>query len=363
VEESAVVRRFSIEEAVIPASIDAPDARDFVEMTRVRNAVRAEAAGSHDLDVTPEELLPPWLAQRFERKTLLVARVENRVVGRAIADLPDGSPVAWVTVEVLAGFRHHGIGSALYDRIEGAATVAGRFVLQSYVVQGVSTSVDRLLAPTGFGSVPRDSDVTRFLLARGFALEQVARMSRLRLPVDRHALRRHFAQAIAGAGADYRVVHWTGRTPEERLQQVADLRARLSTDAPHAGLEPGTARWTAERVRAEDDVFAASPIEPLTALVEHIPTGEAAGYTELRVPGDRDRPVAQGDTIVTQEHRGRRLGMVLKIANLLRLDDERPGHPSVVTFTAEENRHMLAVNDRLGFVPWGFQSAWKKQSS
>jgi GNAT superfamily N-acetyltransferase len=354
------VRRFSIEEAVIPASVDAPDARDFIEMTRVRNEVRAEAAGSHDLGVTPEELLPTWLAQRFERKSLLVARVENRVVGRAIAELPSGSGVAWVAVEVLAGFRHHGIGSALYERVETAALAAGRRVLQCYVVQGVSTSVDRLLAPTGFGSVPTDSDVTRFLLARGFGLEQVARMSRLRLPVDRHAMRRRFALSIAATGADYRVIHWSGRTPEGRLQQVAELRARLATDAPQAGLEPGTARWTADRVRAEDDARAASAVEALTALAEHVPSGDAAGYTELRVPRDLERPAVQGDTIVTQEHRGHRLGMVLKIANLLRLDDERPGHPSVITFTAEENRHMLAINDRLGFVPWGYQSAWKK---
>jgi GNAT superfamily N-acetyltransferase len=354
------VRRFSIEEAVIPAAVDAPDARDFVEMTRVRNEVRAEASGSRDLGVTPEELLPAWLGQRFEQKSLLVARVENRVVGRAIAELPSGSAAAWVTVEVLSGFRHHGIGSALYERIEAVAETAGRPVLQCYVLQGVSTSVDRLLAPTGFGSVPRDSDVTRFLLERGFGLEQVARMSRLRLPVDRHALRRRFALSIAAAGPDYRIIHWSGRTPEGRLQQVADLRTRLATDAPQAGLEPGTARWTPDRVRAEDDVLAASPVEAVTALAEHIPTGAAAGYTELRVPRDPERPVAQGDTIVTQDHRGHRLGTVLKVANLLRLDDERPGHPSITTFTAEENRHMLAINDRLGFVPWGYQSAWKK---
>jgi GNAT superfamily N-acetyltransferase len=360
VEEVAHVRRFSIGEAVIPVSVDADDAGDFVEMTRVRNEVRAEAAGCHDLDVSPAELLPSWRAQEFSPKRLIVARVSGRIVARAIAELPPGSPVAWVTVEVLRGFRHHGIGSALYDRMEREAVLADRAVLQSYVVQGVSTSVDRLLAPTGFGSVPRDSDVTRFLLDRGFSLEQVARMSRLHLPADRHTLRRRYAQAIAAAGPDYRVIHWTGRTPDTRLAQVAELRARLATDAPQAGLEPGTAPWTPERVRAEDDILEAGPVEVVTALAEHVPSGRAAGYTELRAPRDVSRPVGQADTIVTQEHRGHRLGIVLKIANLLRLEEARPGHPSVITFTAEENRNMLQVNDVLGFVPWGYQSAWKK---
>jgi GNAT superfamily N-acetyltransferase len=359
-EEDARVRAFTIGEAVIPVSVDADDAADFVAMTRVRNDVRAESAGCRDLDVTPEELLPSWHAQRFSPKRLVVARVAGRVVARAVAESPPGSPVTWVTVEVLRGFRHHGIGSALYERMEREAELAGRAVLQSYVLQGVSTSVDRLLAPTGFGSVPRDSEVTRFLLARGFGLEQVARMSRLHLPADHHALRRRYAQAIASAGADYRVIHWTGRTPESRLAQVAELRARLATDAPQAGLEPGTAPWTPDRVRAEDDILEAAPLAAVTALAEHVPSGAAAGYTELRAPRDLARPVVQGDTIVTQEHRGHRLGIVLKIANLLRLEEALPGHPSVVTFTAEENRTMLRVNDVLGFVPWGFQAAWKK---
>jgi GNAT superfamily N-acetyltransferase len=360
VETVVAVRPFDIGDLVIPTSVDSDDARDFVEMTRVRNEVRSEAAGCHDLDVTPEELLPSWRAQRFSPKRLLVARVANRVVARAVAELPPGSPVAWVSVEVLRGFRHHGIGSALYERVEREAVLADRAVLQSYVVQGVSTSVDRVLAPTGFGSVPRDSDITRFVLARGFGLEQVARMSRLHLPADRHTLRRRYAQAIAAAGPDYRIIHWAGRTPESRLAQVAELRARLATDAPQAGLEPGTAPWTPERVRAEDDILAAGTVHVLTALAEHVPSGRAAGYTELRAPADLERPVGQGDTIVTQEHRGHRLGIVLKIANLLRLEEARPGHPSVVTFTAEENRNMLQVNDVLGFVPWGYQSAWKK---
>ena len=351
---------FSIGELVIPASVDAPDAGDFIEMTRVRNRVGAEVAGNFDLAVRPDELLPSWLAQDFEEKRMLVARVDGRIVGRAVVELPAGTPVAWVAVEVLRRFRRRGIGSALYARLEEIAAAAGHTVLQGFVVQGASDSVERIVAPTGFGSVPRDDDASRFLTERGFALEQVARMSRLDLPADRSALRRRFVRASADAGVEYKVHYWSGRTPPEHLLQVADLRGRLATDAPQGGLEPDTSPWTVARVRAEDDNLESSPRTRLTALVEFQPTGEAAGYTELDLPAEKSRAVTQGDTIVLQEHRGHRLGMLLKSANLLRLEEVGPGHPSVLSFTAEENRHMLQLNDSLGFVPWGYEGAWKK---
>ena len=351
---------FSIADLAIPASMDAPGAQDFVEMTRVRNRVGAEVAGNFDLAVRPDELLPSWHTQNFEEKRMLVARVDSHIVARAVIELPKSTPLAWATVEVLRRFRRRGIGSALYARVEEAAARAGHPVLQGSVVQGASDSVERIVAPTGFGSVPRDDDASRFLLARGFALEQVARMSRLELPVDRGVLRRRFVRASADAGVNYTVHYWSGSTPPEHLAQVADLRGRLATDAPQAGLEPDTSPWTVERVRAEDQQLESSPRTRLTALVQYRPTGEAAGYTELDVPAETTRAATQGDTIVLQEHRGHRLGMLLKTANLLRLEEVKPGHPSVLSFTAEENRHMLQLNDTLGFVPWGYEGAWKK---
>ncbi|TFD88830.1 hypothetical protein [Cryobacterium serini] len=40
--------------------------------------------------------------------------------------------------------------------------------------------------------------------------------------------------------------------------------------------------------------------------------------------------------------------------------DQSPGHPSVTTFNAEENRHMLAVNEALGFGPMRSEGVWKR---
>ena len=52
--------------------------------------------------------------------------------------------------------------------------------------------------------------------------------------------------------------------------------------------------------------------------------------------------------------------MLVKLANLRQLERRHPGRAAVTTFNAEENRHMLRVNEELGFVPMGYEGAWKR---
>lgn len=49
----------------------------------------------------------------------------------------------------------------------------------------------------------------------------------------------------------------------------------------------------------------------------------------------------------------------LKTANLEFLEGTAPGHPSVLTWNAEENRPMLDVNEAVGFSPFGYEGAWR----
>jgi hypothetical protein len=65
-------------------------------------------------------------------------------------------------------------------------------------------------------------------------------------------------------------------------------------------------------------------------------------------------------TLVRREFRGHRLGMLVKIANLAQLERVDPGHPSILTFNAEENRHMLDVNEALGFRAFGSAGCWRR---
>ena len=63
-----------------------------------------------------------------------------------------------------------------------------------------------------------------------------------------------------------------------------------------------------------------------------------------------------------REHRGHRLGWLLKVATTDLLLAERPGHPAVITYNAEENRPMLDVNEAVGFVPLEHEGVWSKKA-
>ena len=355
---------FTVEELTIPDAIGDDDASDFIETIEVRNSIEAASYGTSELTMTAAETLPYWLDREHAPRRLFGVRIDGRIVGRAYYErnVADDDRVAWSTVEVLPDQRRRGIGTALADTVEQLARSDSRQRLLVYVVSPDGPG-DRLTAATGFGTVPLANPEVRFLLSRGFTLEQIERGSRLALPLDGERLRDWVAEASERAGDDYAVHSWVGRVPERWRDDMATLFTRMSTDAPSAGLAEPEDPWTAQRVSDDDDRHEANPRTVLTAVVEHVPSGRLVGYTSLSVPPEVDRAVSQEDTLVLREHRGHRLGMLLKVANLDILQRERPGHPSVITFNAEENRHMLQVNEDVGFTPIGYEGAWRKSLS
>jgi GNAT superfamily N-acetyltransferase len=354
-------RSFRIDELRIPAAPGGPGWAEFVAAVDVRNRVEAHAYGTGELAQSAEELLPAYLTPEHSPRRLFAARVADEIVGRAAYETQADplSEFAWFTVEVLPEWRGRGLGTALADVLEKLAADEHR---SSRVVYAVSPPApgERLVAPTGFGSVPLANPEVRFLLHRGYRLEQVERGSRLQLPVEPAVLARQLEDATARAGPDYAMLSWTGRTPHRWLEDLALLYTRMSTDAPTAGLEEPEDVWSVERLRSEQDAYAAGPGRALVTAALHRPSGRLAGFTELSVPGDPGRAVSQEDTLVLREHRGHRLGMLMKLTNLQELALAYPRHLAVTTFNAEENRYMLDVNEALGFVPMGYEGAWRK---
>ena len=87
--------------------------------------------------------------------------------------------------------------------------------------------------------------------------------------------------------------------------------------------------------------------------------GEIAGYTELELPFEREFAY-QSDTLVVGAHRGNGLGMLVKLANLVRLAESSPERTVVYTWNADENEHMLAINVALGFRSFALESTWQR---
>lgn len=348
----------TIDELPIPESMDAPGGDDFARAVEVGNVVEAVTYGTPDLAYEPAEELP-YYRDPFHPQRMLVARLDGEIVGTARYETQseDDADTAWIGVYVLPEFQSRGIGRALAGAVEELSRAEGRTKVVVY--HGVQAGAgEQLASPTGFGSVPADDRAVRLLLARGYRLEQVERVSRLALPVE--ALEDRLAAAQLASGPDYALHYWYGPTPGRWRADVAVLGNRMSTDAPSAGLEEPEETWTEERVIAADVRDAASPRTRTVAAVEHVPSGHLVGFTVLSVPQQAHRSAAQYATLVLREHRGHRLGMLLKVANLVHLERVSPGHPSVTTFNAEENRHMLSVNETLGFVPIAYEGAWRR---
>lgn len=360
---------FTIERLSIPPSLDAPGADDFRASVDVRNAVRVHDAGTDDVAASAEMLLPGWL-DPHEPKILLVARVEGRIVARGVCERRvDETETAWMIAEVHPEFRRRGIGRALSLALEEAARAEGRSKFIVYAPSpepaggsgsGVAAAIERVDAPTGFGSVPAGNPEVRLLRDLDYTLEQVERGSRLQLPVDPALLAAATARARASAPeAEYRLHSWVDRTPPQWREGIVHLVTRMSTDAPSAGLEEPEDAWTVERLLADEESNAGVRIA-LTTAVEHVASGALVGFTEIAVPSEEHRAPWQEDTLVLREHRGHRLGLLLKAENLRLLQERHPERRSITTYNAEENRHMLDVNEALGFRPFIYEGAWRK---
>lgn len=363
---------WSIRELPVPASLDDVDAWVLHGMVDAQNAGIHDTWRTDDFATTARRALSLLQHQRYVRRVRLVAVDDTsqapdpaRVLGFARLDLPlaDNTHTGWLDLGVRPDHRGCGIGAALDAAACDAARAAGRTRLMTETEQAVEPppGPDTLAAPTGSGVVSRTDASVRFALAHGWELEQVARHSRLTLPVDPAVLEEHRARAAAAAGPDYRPVTWADATPEEWVEQMADLHVRMSTDEPTGDLDVEAEAWDADRVRSGDAQSLERDEHLLTTAVEHVPTGRLVAYSQFMMPPHTDAFVWQLDTLVAREHRGHRLGMLVKAVQLQTLVRERPTVRRVSTWNAEENRWMLAINVALGFRPAGGSGVWQRR--
>jgi GNAT superfamily N-acetyltransferase len=155
--------------------------------------------------------------------------------------------------------------------------------------------------------------------------------------------------AIVGdSTAGYTLVTWRNHTPEPALEEMAGLIALMSTDPPLGDLDIEAEIWNAERYEEWETSVRARNRDRLIAAARHDSSGQLVGFTDLTIPNGRSIGY-QWATIVRSDHRGHRLGLALKIANLRYLRAARPDVTILNTWNAVENSHMVAVNEALGF--------------
>jgi GNAT superfamily N-acetyltransferase len=297
------------------------------------------AARAHDLPDAP----PPCRVEHAARfdwpdvdSRVWVVREHDDVVAAAELGLPlrDDLDNAYAHLTVAPHRRRRGLGRRLLDHVAGQARAAGRVRL------GLQTQ----------GPLDADDPGTLLLRAAGARLGLVDVRRRLRLPPADPAVLAALTGEATAASLGYELVHWAGATPEGWLDDIAALAARMSTDAPNGELTLAAQHWDAARVRARDAAYARSGQTPyVTAALG--PDGHLAAFTVLFACVERHANVGQGDTLVAPAHRGRRLGLRTKLANLDLLRREHPEASQIDTFNAADNRWMVAINEAMGFRP------------
>jgi GNAT superfamily N-acetyltransferase len=343
-----------------------PDgATDFRLCQALREACELEKWGNLERCPTMLEGMEYWRGTDYEERLLFIARLGQETVGLCSVTLPlrENTATAGIDVLVAPEHRRRGWGRRLLAHAEAVAGERGRTSLDAYwelPVADVERAGRLLPAKSGAGGLPADDASTAFATGSGYELEQVERSSRLALPVPPEHLEALETDASPYA-RDYRFIGWTEACPDEFTAAYAVLKSRMSADVPVAGMDWEPENWDEERVRQEERTLIRGGVQSVVTAAMHATTGELAAYTVLNWRPGVPAAVIQQDTLVSAEHRGHRLGMLVKLANLRLAQQRWPAARSVITWNASENQHMLAINIALGFRPAGYEGEWQKR--
>jgi GNAT superfamily N-acetyltransferase len=326
-------------------AVDPDDAARFEAWRAVLEASQRVEYGDEHSVPSLEEVRASFRDQRYERRLARAAVRDGTVAGHldVALHLTDNTHRLDFTVAVHPDQRRQGIGTALLEHAELMAHAEHRTVL------GTESDV----------AAGHDDPAAAFAARHGFTTAQRELHSRLELPVDVAAAR---AEAEKHADGYEALTSWDG-IPDEWLSDRALLSRRMSTDAPMGALDYAEEQWDAERVRRIYRLAREQRRRVVETVARHRDSGRLVGYTTLAVAEHTPDVAYQWDTLVLREHRGHRLGMLLKAANLQALAAELPGVRGVHTWNANENEPMLRVNRALGFEPIGQMTEWQKSLS
>lgn len=286
----------------------------------------------------------------------VVATVEFHLPTRDNTHLADD-----VWLQVRNTQRRQGIGRALWREVARIARAHERSTLlmwSDHLIESRDPSLPWVAPSTGVGEIPL-GPAAGFALAMGHSLEQVERQSRLVLPVEPRRLAQ-LRTAAEPAFRRYRVESWAGAADAGRATALATLNRALSTDAPRGGILWEAEDWDAERVRGLEERMLLTG-QLFTSIASEATTGDAVAMTQLYCEYDHPHRVEQWNTVVSAAHRGARLGLAVKVANLQLLASVWTQAREITTWNAGENAAMLAINTELGYRPYALSAAWQRR--
>jgi GNAT superfamily N-acetyltransferase len=247
-------------------------------------------------------------------------------------------------VHVDPAHRRRGAGRALVHHVEETGPDDGRTTVMAPVdepLEGVSPGRE-------------------FAIALGYesALPEIRRD--LALPVELGRLDELDAAARRFAGG-YRIVTWQDRCPDEFVPGMIELERTIARDAPHGELDTEPPTWDEARVRAGEATVADMGLVTYNTGAVDVSSGQLVAVTSVGISSETSESAEQFATTVAHEHRGHRLGLLVKVANVRAITEHSPRTRRISTWNAETNLHMSRVNDELGYVATARGVIWQKR--
>lgn len=281
------------------------------------------------------ELHQRWLRHGWdlhpEESFLSVPEPGSPAVGVLTLDLPvrDNRHLVWADFTVRPGLRRRGHGTAMLREVLRRTREAGRTTVW-------------------LGGAEDDPVAARFLTGAGFryASHDARRKQRL-AGVDPATVARLRREAEAAAG-DYRLERLLPPLTEELMSEVAVVAESIN-DAPMGDLTYEPEVYDLDLMRDVEAARIGRGDRMYRVVARHRQTGELGGHTVVITTPLRPARGSQGDTAVARQHRGHRLGLLLKLEMMAWLAEVEPQLEEIETWNQADNGYMISVNEALGY--------------
>jgi GNAT superfamily N-acetyltransferase len=252
----------------------------------------------------------------------------------------DNLDEAQVRVLVHPAVRRRGHGETASREVGARCATLGRTRVIVEVpgrLDGVPLPSEALVERLGF--TPRLTSVRRVLDLTTLDLDALASLEAAAWP----------------AAEGYTLRGWVDQAPTGSVAGLAALSGRMTLDAPMGDLEhePEVDRWL-----AREQATAKTGRTRVGTMA--LAGGEVVGYTDIGVSRFAPTVGYQWDTIVRADHRGHRLGLLMKAANLRLLAESSPVTRWVNTWNAASNAYMISINETIGWRPAERWTEWQR---
>jgi len=270
------------------------------------------------------------------------------VLGEVRLPLLDNVDNAVVNVATRPTYRRHGYGTAMLRHLAARARAHGRTRLIGDVGEPMPLSEPMPLTEAAAAS-PTPPPGVLFAIRVGArpVTSEVRRLLRIGDIDDVHLS--HLNEDAIAHSAEYSLIQWEGPASAEILDDLVVLHSRMTIDAPLEDLDWEPENWTPERYREREQRVVANGQVCLCTVARHDPSGQIVALTDIGLTTGVPEIAYQWATIVLPSHRGHRLGMLVKLANLACLRTSRPQVRTLNTWNAAINDRMVSINEAIGF--------------